>query len=602
MERQLNTIPERKDVKTENKWNLSKLYKSGEAWEEGLKEFETMIPGISEYKGKLGESASLLKSCLDYMREVDLLEERIGYYANLRLHEDEGNGASQERYARYMSLATKAAAESSWLTPEIQSIDEKTMAGFLADEALSEYGIMLRKILRYRPHILSEKEEKLLAMQAEANQTAQKTFSSLTNVDMDFGTINTPDGEVPLTQSTYASFLINPDRELRKTAYFQFYKGYETHKNTLAALYAGSVHLDVYKSRVRNYPSSRAAALFSDKVEETVYDNLLNTVGENLPVLHEYYELRRKAIGVDRLAHYDVYVPLVKNVQVKHTYSEAVEVIMEALKPLGDEYCCTLSAGLKGGWVDRYENKGKRSGAFSAGSYIGDPYILMNYKEDVLRDVFTLAHEGGHSMHSWYSVKNNPFQHYNYTIFEAEVASTFNEQLLAKYLFEKADSDSMKAYLIGKQVDDIIATIFRQTMFAEFEHLAHKMVEEGKPLSVESTRKLYRGLLDKYFGPKVELFEQSDMEGLRIPHFYRAFYVYKYSTGLAAAIALSEKVLAGGDSARADYLNFLKSGGSRYPLESLAEAGVDMSSPEPVRAAMMRFRELIAELGGLLGV
>lgn len=596
----MNKIIERKDVKKEDQWDLSKLYKSEEAWEKGLKELESKIPAIAGFKGKLGESAASLKSCLDYMNDLELLDERLGYYAHLRLNEDEGNSTSQERFARYMSVAARIGAESSWQTPEIQAIDSAVMEGFLADDSMSEYRIMLKKILRFKPHVLSETEERLLAMQAEANQTASKTFSSLTNVDLDFGTIQTPEGEAPLTQSTFASFLINPDRGLRKEAYFQFYKGFDAHKNTIASLYAGSVHLDIYKSRVRNYPSSRAAALFPDKVEEKVYDNLVDTISENLPALHSYYELRRKALKVDKLAHYDVYAPLVSDVKVKHSYDEAVNVIIKALAPLGDEYCRTLKNGLNGGWVDRYENKGKRSGAFSAGSYAGDPYILMNYKEDVLRDVFTLAHEGGHSMHSWYSVNNNPFQHYNYTIFEAEVASTFNEQLLAKYLFEQADSDAMKAYLIGKQVDDIIATIFRQTMFAEFEHLAHKMVEEGQPLSVDSVRKLYRSLLEKYFGADVELFEQSDLEGLRIPHFYRAFYVYKYSTGLAAAIALSQRVLNGGETERDDYLSFLKSGGSKYPLESLAAAGVDMSSPEPVKAAMKRFTELTGELSKLL--
>ena len=279
-----------------------------------------------------------------------------------------------------------------------------------------------------------------------------------------------------------------------------------------------------------------------------------------------------------------------------HTYEEAVKVIEKALSPLGSEYCTTLTRGLLGGWVDKYENKGKRSGAFSAGSYAGDPYILMNYKEDVLRHVFTLAHEGGHSMHSWYSANNNPFQHYDYTIFEAEVASTFNEQLLAKYLIDNAENDEMKKYLINKQIDDIIATIFRQTMFAEFELITHTMAENGVPLTVDSLRGEYRKLLEKYFGSGVALEDLSDLEGLRIPHFYRAFYVYKYATGLSAAFALSERVLSGGKKEKDDYLSFLKSGGSRYPLESLKLAGVDMSSPEPVENAMKKFESLINEL------
>ncbi len=596
----MEAIPLRNEVASEDKWNLSKLYIDKENWEADLTVFKNMIPRISQFKGTLAESAEKLKACLDFMAELEMLEEKLGTYAHLRLSEDEGRSKSQDRFSRYMASAAKAAAAASWRVPEIQSIPEEIMAGFLDDERLSAYRIMLGKILRLKPHVLSEPEEKLLALQTEANQTAFRTFSALTNVDMTFGTVQTEKEDLPLTQSTFISFLINPDRNIRKQAYFQFYKGFESHKNTLAALFAGNVHLDIYTSRARGYTSARAAALFPDRVDESVYDNLLETVGASLPALHDYYALRKRALGEDRLCHYDVYVPLVKDIAVRHSYSKAVSVISEALKPLGPAYCNTLERGLKGGWVDRYENRGKRSGAFSSGSYTSDPYILMNYKEEVLGDVFTLAHEGGHSMHTLYSAGSNPFQHYNYTIFEAEVASTFNEQLLARHLLANAPGDAMKAYLIGKQADDIIATIFRQTMFAEFEHRAHRMVEEGTPLTVDSIRGLYRSLLEKYFGKDVELFPESDLEGLRIPHFYHAFYVYKYATGLSAAIALSSKVLDGTTEDRDRYLAFLRSGGSKYPLESLAAAGVDMTRPEPVAAAMERFRQLTAALSDLL--
>ena len=596
----METIPKRHEVASEDKWDLSKLYSGDKDWEMDLIVLENMIPKISDFKGTLGESAVKLKDCLDFMRDLDMLVEKLGNYAHLRFNEDEGNSESQARFSRYMALATRAAAAASWKAPEIQAIPEDAMEGFLADETLSEYRVMLEKILRFKPHVLSESEEKLLAMQAEANQTAYKTFSALTNVDMTFGTIQTKRGEIPLTQSSFTSFLIDPDRSVREKAYFQFYRGFEGHKNTLATLYAGSVHLDIYGVRVRKHASSRAAALFPDRVDETVYDNLLETVGACLPALHDYYALRKKALGVDRLRHYDVYAPLVKDIAVHHSYDEAVTVITEALKPLGPDYCKTLEKGLRSGWVDRYENQGKRSGAYSSGSYTSDPYILMNYKEDVLGDVFTLAHEGGHSMHTLYAADSNPFPHYSYTIFEAEVASTFNEQLLAKHLLDRASNNAMKAYLIGKEVDSIIATLFRQTMFAEFEHLSHRMVEEGRPLTVDSIRGLYRGLLEKYFGKDVELFPESDLECLRIPHFYSAFYVYKYATGLAAAIALSTKVLDGSEDDRNQYLAFLKSGGSKYPLASLADAGVDMSSPAPVETAMKRFEKLTSALSDLI--
>ena len=589
-------IPERSEVAEKDKWDLGRLYKNDSEWEKSLLELNEKIEKISSFKGELGKSAEKLEEFLLFMNSLGLLEERLGYYSNLKLSEDGGDGKNQERFSKFITAASKAQAETSFMNPELQAIPEDKMKEMLADERIKPFSIMLSKILRYKPHILSDNEEKLLAMQSEANQTARKAFSSLTDVDMDFGTVKTDEGDIPLSQASYAAFMINPDREIRKKAYLQFLGEYDKHKNTISALYAGSVHLDLYSSRVRKFPSCREASLFSDNVDKEVYDNLIKTVHDNLPVLHKYYETRRKALSVDNLRLYDVYVPIIKDIKVQNSFEEAVEIIVKALSPLGEDYCSTLKKGLLGGWVDKYENKGKRSGAFSAGSYVGDPYILMNYKEDVLRAVFTLAHEGGHSMHSWYSVNNNPFQNYDYTIFEAEVASTFNEQLLAKYLIDNAKNSDMKKFLINKQIDDIIATIFRQTMFAEFELITHKMAEEGIPLTVDSLRKEYRKLLEKYFGSNVKLEELSDLEGLRIPHFYRAFYVYKYATGLSAAFALSEKVLNGGDKEREDYLSFLKSGGSRFPLDSLKLAGVDMSSPEPVQDAMRKFESLVNEL------
>ncbi len=593
---QTNKIPERSEISDKDKWNLEKLYSNDSEWEKGLDKLKSETEKVASFKGKLGSSAEKLEEFLQFMNELGLLEERLGYYSNLKMSEDGGNGKNQERFSKFVTAATKLQSETSFMNPELQTISDEKMKKLLDDEKIKPFSIMLNKILRYKPHILSENEEKILAMQSEANQTARKAFSSLTDVDMDFGCIETDEGEIPLSQSSYSSFMINPDREIRKKAYYRFMEEFDRHKNTIATLYAGSVHLDLYSSRVRKFTSCREASLFSDNVKKDVYDNLIKTVHDSLPLLHKYYEIRRKALSVDKLRLYDVYVPIVKDIKVKHSYEKAVDVIVKALSPLGEEYCSTLSAGLLGGWVDKYENKGKRSGAFSAGSYMGDPYILMNYKDNVLRNVFTLAHEGGHSMHSWYSVKNNPFQHYDYTIFEAEVASTFNEQLLAKYLIDNAENNETKKFLINKQLDDIIATIFRQTMFAEYELITHTMAENGVPLTVDSLRSEYRKLLEKYFGSSVELENLSDLEGLRIPHFYRAFYVYKYATGLSAAFALSERVLNGGHNEREDYLSFLKSGGSRFPLESLKLAGVDMSKPEPVQNAMKKFESLINEL------
>ncbi|HKM08328.1 MAG TPA: M3 family oligoendopeptidase, partial [Sphaerochaeta sp.] len=351
----------------------------------------------------------------------------------------------------------------------------------------------------------------------------------------------------------------------------------------------------------RGYESCRQKALFPDNVPMSVYDNLVDSVHEALPSLHRYYQLRARLMGLDKLAHYDVYVPLVAGVQKNTPYEEAVETISEALAPLGEEYVSILKKGLTTErWVDRYENKGKRSGAFSSGCYTGKPYILLNYKEDVLRDLFTVAHEGGHSMHSYYSAKNNPYFHYDYTIFEAEVASTFNEQLVAKHLFETAKDKKTKAFILSKGLDDIVATLFRQTMFAEFEDITHRLSEEGTPLTVDLLRSEYRKLLELYFGPSVELEEESDLEGLRIPHFYSSFYVYKYATGISAAIALSQKVLNGGEKEKSDYLTFLKSGGSTYPIDSLKKAGVDMERKEPVEMALKHFSSLLDEFESLV--
>ena len=590
------SIKERKDVPQGDKWNLDTLFIDSEAWEAGLKELEALIPDITSYKGSLGESAGRLKDCLDFFNRLEILEERLGYYAMLRKEENVADSDSMGRYSRYMAVVTKSSAASSYLKPEIQSLPDELLDSYMKDSVLKEFRIPLQKMIRYKPHILSEKEETLLALQAESAQTARKAFSALTNADMNFGTVLVKGEEKELTNSTFGVFLLDTDREVRKKAFDQFFTVFDGHKNTLAELYGGSVLRDIYTSRVRGFSSAREASLFPDNVPVAVYDNLVASVSANLEPLHRYYGLRKKVLGLEELHLYDTKVSLISDMTVRHSYDEAVGVILKALSPLGDEYGTVLKNGLTGGWVDRYENKGKRSGAFSAGSYKGDPYILMNFKQDDIRDVFTLAHEGGHSMHSWYSVRNNPFQNYNYTIFEAEVASTFNEQLLGRYLMDHSSSKEMTLYLLGRQIDDTLATIYRQTMFAEYEMRCHALVESGQPLTVDCLRQEYRALLVKYFGSEVVLDELVDLEGLRIPHFYNAFYVYKYATGLSAAMALSEMVLEGGEVERESYMNFLKSGGSRFPLDSLKAAGVDMSLPDAVNKALARFASLVDQM------
>jgi oligoendopeptidase F len=599
-----SSIPKRSDIPVSDTWDLSSLFASEEAWEKGLAELEARLPSVAALKGRLGESKEAFLKALGLYSSFGLLDERLGVYASLRQSEDQGDDGSRGRFGRYMAAATRAQAEWAWFEPGIQALDPSFVESCLADPAFADYAVFLKKLLRWKPHILSEREERLLALQAESAGVASDAFNVLTDVDLDFGTIDTPEGKRPLSQSSYSSFLRNPDREIRRKAYFQFYEGFDKHKNTLAALYSGSVKRDKYRAVARNFGSSIEAALFPDDVPTSVYGNLVGTISANLPALHEYYELRRRALKLDELRHYDVYVPLAPEARARHSYAEAVGIVAEALAPLGEEYVSTLRSGLEGRWVDRYENKGKDSGAFSSGSFSADPYILLNYKEDVLHDLFTIAHEGGHSMHSYYSSRSNPFLSYSYAIFEAEVASTFNEQLVFRYLYEHAASDAERASLASAKVDDLVATLFRQTMFAEFERRSHEMAESDETLTVDALRGEYRKLLEKYFGKAMKLEEVSDLECLRIPHFYRAFYVYKYATGISASVALSERVLGGaarGSSReREDYFAFLRSGGSRFPIESLKVAGVDMSASAPVAAACANFSHWTGELKRLL--
>jgi oligoendopeptidase F len=594
------TIPERSNVPAEHRWNLASLFSDDSEWERELVTFNAMILDAEKSRLSLGADRKAFLEILKAFEEYLILEERLGYYADLRVTEDEGNSIARGMLERYVNLSTQGQAAWSWLSPAIQMLDDDFFDSCLKDSAFENYRVFLSKLRRFKPHVLSEAEERLLALQSEAAQTPKDAFSVLTNVDFDFGTIEIPEGPKPLTQSTFAYFMRLPDRSVRRKAYLQFYASFEAHRHTLAALYAGSVKLDKYRAKVRKHPSARAMALFPDNVPEAVYDNLVSTVNKNIPALHHYYKLRKELLGLDSLRHYDVYNPLVQEIKIERSYEQAVNIVIEALRPLGEEYVSTLRRGLLGGWVDRYENKGKRSGAFSAGSFLGDPYILMNYKEDVLDDLFTIAHEGGHSMHSWYSARNNPFMCYGYTIFEAEVASTFNEQLVFSYLYENSKDDAEKAYLLANRIDNTLGTLFRQTMFAEFEQRVHEIAESGEAITVDVLRKEYRNLLERYFGPEMILENISDLEGLRIPHFYNAFYVYKYATGLSAGIALSERVLKGGKKEREDYLDFLKSGGSRFPIESLKLAGVDMSTPEPVEAACRRFAEDVEALSAIL--
>ena len=598
----VKTLPPRKSVNETDTWDLSSLYATTQDWETDYTLAEEKLEAYAAFQGRLGESAETLAELLAFDSEMDLLLERLGYYAFLRLTEDQANSDSQALEARMQNLGARAAQAGSWIRPELLAIDSASMDAFLDTECLQHYQLKLQRILRYRPHTLGEKEEQLLAMQAEMAQASSKTFRQLHDADLKFGEVENDKGElVELGNATFSQFLISPDRNVRKTAFHQYYDQFQAHENTLAATLGGSIQKDVYYARARQHDSALAGALFPDNVPKSVYDNLIASVRNNFEPLYKYYELRRRLMDIDEIHHYDTYVPIISDLQVNRTWDQATDLVMESLTPLGSEYCEILEAGLRGRWCDRYPNAGKQSGAFSAGSYIGDPYILMNYKPEVLNDVFTLTHEAGHSMHSYYSSKTQSFEYYNYTIFVAEVASTFNEQLLSSYMMEHAQDDREQAYLINRDIDAIRGTIIRQTMFAEFEKITHEMAEQGQPLTVQSFRDVYGQLLKDYLGPDFVVDDCLSLECFRIPHFYRAFYVYKYATGLSAAIALSKRVLNGGQQELSDYLAFLQGGCSKDPLDLLRDAGVDMEQPEPVDTALQQFATLVDQLETLLG-
>lgn len=587
----------RSEIKPTDTWDLSDLFQDAGAWEEGVKKLEDYAKEAPSYKGKLKAGKQEFLKTMAWYEQVSILAERVSCWAMLNYSSDASDPEHAKQYGKASQVLALLGASLSFFDPELLDIDERTYQAYLADPDLKNYKVYLEKSRRFKSHVLPEREEKILALQSEGAQTPSLAFGDLTNVDFDFGQV---DGK-PLTQSTYNSFMQSEDRSIRKQAYDQLYGTFEAHQHVLSRLYEGSVKQDIFRSRVRGYQSSRDAALFPDHVDASVYDTLVETVHTGFPALHRFYDLKKRILGLDRLAHWDVYVPLVKGFTYHTTYDEAVDTVTKALRPLGEEYVDTIRHGLTDGrWVDRYENEGKRSGAFSSGCFTSKPYILLNFTGDSLNDVFTMIHEGGHSMHSYYSKKSNPYFQYDYTIFEAEVASTTNEQLLARYLLTTAKDKQTRTAVVCKQLDDIVATLFRQTMFAEFEDQAHKLVEAGETLSVDVIRSTYRKLLEAYFGKEVEFSAQSDLEGLRIPHFYTAYYVYKYATGISAAIALSQKILEGTEEDRKNYLAFLHSGGSRYPMDSLRLAGVDMEKPDAVKAAIGRFSNLLDELENLL--
>ncbi len=575
----------------ENTWDLSALCNSAEDWEIRYKAITERVAALYSYQGNLSKDDNLYAFLTDY-KECKIECECIINWAFMKYSADGSDEENQRRYMMACVLEASFDQATSWFKPELIEFDSEKLDSLMKEDRFSEFRIFLEDICRFEPYTLSKQEERILALAIEGGQTAQNAFQDLNNVDMVFEDV----GGEKLTHASYVQFLNSEDESIRKEAFTKYYREYEKNQHVISRLYAGSIANDIFNARARGYSSSLEAALFEEDIPEEVYRNLISTVHEGLGVLHRYYDLMAKQLGKEKLKHYDVYVPLVKGVKSVHTYDEAVKLIGAAVTPLGEEYRDVLVKGLTTDrWVDRYERPGKTSGAYSNACFTGNPYILMSYNDDIIDSVFTLIHEGGHSMHSYYSTRNNPFMNYEYSTFVAEVASIFNEQLLARYLINNSSDDNLRAYLISNQLSDIVAALFRQTMFAEFELLCHEAAERGEALTCEFFRTNYGNLLRKYFGPIMEFEETSDLEALRVPHFYEAFYVYSYSTGISAAIALADRVLEGGETERDDYLAFLKIGGSASPIESLKRAGVDMSSPEPIRDAIGYFEKLLDE-------
>lgn len=594
-------LPSRSEIKVEDTWKLEDIFASDDAWEKEFEEVKALIPQMEKFKGQLGESAQTLYDALQEQDELTMRVSKLYTYAHMRYDQDTTNSFYQGLNDRIKTLYTQIASALSYVTPEILSIEESKIKKYMAEhKELKLYAHALDEITRERPHILSESEEALLAQASEVLGSSSNTFGMLNNADLEFPSIKDENGEeVEITHGRYIRFLESSDRRVREEAFKAVYETYGKFKNTFASTLSGTVKKDNFSARVRHYNSARHSALSTNNIPEEVYDNLVKTVNDNLHLLHRYIDLRKKVLGIEELHMYDLYTPLVKDVKMEVTYEEAKDYILKGLKPLGEDYLNVLKEGFENRWVDVHENKGKRSGAYSSGTYGTNPYILMNWQDNV-NNLFTLAHEFGHSVHSYYTRKTQPYPYGDYSIFVAEVASTCNEALLNDYLLKTIDDEKQRLYLLNHYLEGFRGTVFRQTMFAEFEHDVHVRAQNGEPLTPELLTKLYYDLNKKYFGDNLVIDEEIGLEWARIPHFYYNYYVYQYATGFSAAAALSKQILEEGNAAVERYVGFLKSGSSDYPIEVLKKAGVDMTTSQPIEEALAVFEEKLTEMERLL--
>jgi oligoendopeptidase F len=594
-------MKKREQISDKYKWNIEAMYPDEGRWERDYAKVLKLSDAYVSYSGHLGDSAGVLLAALKDQDKIWLLAEKVYVYARMRRDEDNSLAVYQTMADRSQQLLAKAAASLSFFTPEFLAVPAKKLEGFVKSEpGLSAYAYSIEVMQRQKKHVLSKKEENLLAQLSEPLGATGEIFTMLNNADIRFGEIKNEKGnKEEVTHGNYITFMESKDRKVRKAAYEAVYDAYGRQINTLAATYSFNTKVDASGAAIRKYASSLGAALAGDNVPERVYDSLIGTVNDNLDSLHRYLDIRRRVLGVQKLKMYDVYVPLFSLRSDKVSFEDAVGIMTDALAPLGKTYISNVEKGVSAGWIDVFENEGKSSGAYSFGSYDSYPYILMNYSGRI-KDVFTLVHEMGHSMHSYFTRKSQPFRYGSHSIFTAEVASTVNENLLIQHLLKTRTSRNEQKYFIGLFLEEFRTTLFRQTMFAEFERITHGIVEKGGVLTAELLSSEYSLLNAKYFGSKVETDDRIALEWSRIPHFYRAFYVYKYATGFSAAAAISSRILGGGPGAVKDYLDFLKTGDSADPIDLLKIAGVDMSRPEPVKDAMKVFSGLVDRLEELI--
>ncbi|RKN85090.1 oligoendopeptidase F [Paenibacillus ginsengarvi] len=591
----MNQVMKRSEVPADFRWKLEDMFASQAAWDKEYAELKKLLQEIGTFEGKL-DNAKTIAQAFALEDTISLHIERLYVYANMRHHEDMAEPTQQALSEKAKKLNVEVGEALSYITPEILGLPDEKLQSFVADPTLAKYKKTLEDMLRQKPHILSKAEEALLAQVGNMSQAPDTIFGMLNNADLKFPKVKNDKGEeADLTHGSYIQFLESRNRDVRKGAFEAMYGTYGKLRNTFAATLGANLTKNIFYTKARKYPSVLESSLYGDKIPVDVYTNLISAIHESLPLLHRYMELRKKLLKVDELHMYDLFAPLVDEYDMDITYEEAKKTVLESLKPLGEEYCRTLEGGLQGGWIDVYENEGKRSGAYQWGAYGTHPFVLLNHKDN-LNSMFTLAHEMGHALHSYLSDKHQDYRTAQYTIFLAEVASTLNEALLMDYLLKHSTDPKQKMFLLTYYADQFRTTVFRQTMFAEFEKIIYDRTEKGESLTHQDLCSIYYDLNLKYHGTSMKVDKEIEMEWARIPHFYTSFYVFKYATGFSAATSFSKQILDEGAPAVDRYLGFLKSGSSDYSIEILKRAGVDMSSPEPVRQAMSVFESLIEQM------